>query len=99
MIRLQPNIAPGKFIQYRPLVAAGRYSLTQERYANPIANWEQVAAKAFGPEGVATGRGNEEEPDRAATESQGDNAAMRTLSARGFAVGFSIVAVVGIVWG
>jgi hypothetical protein len=44
---LSPNVAPGKFLQYRPYPAKGSYGLTAEQFLDPLENWKYVATKAF----------------------------------------------------
>jgi hypothetical protein len=48
---LSPRLAPGQFIQYRPLTANGTFSLTEEMYGNPVRKWEAVASRYFGQAG------------------------------------------------
>jgi hypothetical protein len=48
---LSPRLAPGQFIQYRPLAANGTFSLTEETYGNPVRKWEAVASRYFSQSG------------------------------------------------
>ena len=54
---LSPRIAPGQFIQYRPLVANGTFALTLDDYLSPVKRWEGVASRYFGADVGAGGGG------------------------------------------
>ena len=44
---VSPNVAPGKFVQYRSYPAQKAYSLRQEEWSSPVANWEYIASQVY----------------------------------------------------
>ena len=44
---VSPNVAPGKFVQYRTYPAQNAYSLTSDEWSNPITNWEYIASQVY----------------------------------------------------
>lgn len=92
---LSPRLAPGQFIQYRPLTANGTFGLTLRDYLEPVRKWEGVASRVFG-EGVGSSSGGGAR-DNTASGSGGSNSASRLRVGGGW--GLMVGAAVGLVVG
>lgn len=94
---LSPRLAPGQFIQYRPLTANGTFGLTLRDYLEPVRKWEGVASRVFG-EGVGgNSGGGGGARDNTASGSGGSNGASRLRAGDG--CGVMVGAAVGLVVG
>ena len=92
---LSPRLAPGQFIQYRPLSANGTFSLTEETYGNPVRKWEGVASRYFSQ----SGEGDFNEAGRGSGSGGSGNGA---LGGRGLGLGrwmMGMVGLGGVGWG
>jgi hypothetical protein len=96
---LSPRLAPGQFIQYRPLTANGTFGLTLEDYLAPVRKWEGVASRVFG-EGVGSNSGGGAR-DNTASGGGGTNSAsrLRVGGGCGWMMGTAVGLVVGGVMG
>lgn len=68
---LSPRLAPGQFIQYRPLTANGTFALTLEDYQSPVRRWEGVASRYFGADVGTSAGGSGGQRDAAGNPTNG----------------------------